>query len=56
MRGMDFAHTHGGSETTIDLEDGEFVEAGGIGGREFRVGDNLVFRRRRDAFPVTVGE
>jgi hypothetical protein len=47
-------HAHGGSETPIDLQDSELVEVLGVCWRwESGIGDDLVFSRRLDAFPIT---
>ena len=48
-------HTHGSTETTVNLEDGELVEVLVVNlSREFVVGNNLVCRRGFDAVPVTM--
>lgn len=48
------SHTHGGSETTIDLQDSKLVEVLGVCWRgESGIGNDLVFSRRLDAFPIT---
>ena len=49
------SHTHGSTETTIDLEDSELIEVLRVDlGREFVVGNNLVCRGGFDAVPVTM--
>lgn len=48
--------THRGTETTIELENGELVEDGGLvgGGLELGVGDDLLGRGRLNAVPLAV--
>ena len=49
-------HTHRCTETAVDLEDGEFVETGGIfWSNEVGIGYDLVCSGRLDAVPVTSG-
>jgi hypothetical protein len=48
-------HTHGGTEATIDLENGQLVESGRVLGlREGAVRHDLVIARGLDTVPVPV--
>ena len=45
--------THGGTETTVDLENGELVKAGRVFWLwKIGIGDDLVSCRRLDTVPV----
>lgn len=47
--------THRGSQASVQLQDGEFVEEGRVGAfGEFRVADDLVVVGSFDLFPVTI--
>jgi hypothetical protein len=47
--------SHRGSQPSVQLQDGEFVEEGRVGAfGEFRVADDLVVVGSFDLFPVTI--
>ena len=46
--------THGGTETTVDLEHGELVEVAGLAVGKVGVRDNLVFAWGPDAVPFAI--
>ena len=53
--GLGTSHTHGGTQATVDLEDGKFIEDGRIRSIfESIKGDDLVSSRRLDTVPVPI--
>jgi hypothetical protein len=50
-------HTHGGTEATVDLENGQLAESGRVLWlRECTVRHDLVIARGFDTFPVSIRE